>query len=87
MNEKFYQNMNGNPQEILCKAEVEGSLWAEAKLLIQYQQGYSQPATNWQSMTHTRICSIDGAWKEQDIFMGYGWFCQARDSDDVMMGP
>ena len=34
-NEKNYQNRNGNPQEILRKAEVEGTLWAEAQLLVQ----------------------------------------------------
>ena len=27
-----------------------------------------------------------GAWREQDSFTGQGWYCRARDSDDVMMG-
>lgn len=29
-NDKIYQNKNGNSQEILLKAEVEGTLWVEA---------------------------------------------------------
>lgn len=29
-NDKIYQNKNRNPQEILRKAEVEGTLWVEA---------------------------------------------------------
>ena len=65
---------------------MEGSIWAEAQLLIQHNEFPLQEPTNWQSMEYTRVCFIDEAWKEQDKFTGQVWFCQARDSDDVMMG-
>ena len=47
---KNYTNKNGNPQEILRKAKVEGTLWAEAQLLVPEPHGYSQPDVNWQTM-------------------------------------
>ncbi|CAF1828637.1 unnamed protein product [Brassica napus] len=84
-NENFYQNRNENPQEILRKAEVEGTLWAEAQLLVQQNHEHLQPNTNVHSLG-TRVCYVDGAWREQDAFTGQGWYCRARDSDDVMMG-
>ncbi|XP_033143229.1 uncharacterized protein LOC117132603 [Brassica rapa] len=34
----------------------------------------------------SRVCYIDGAWKEDDIFTGQGWFCRKSGSTDVMMG-
>ncbi|XP_013633285.1 PREDICTED: uncharacterized protein LOC106338982 [Brassica oleracea var. oleracea] len=33
-----------------------------------------------------RVCYIDGAWKEEDMFTGQGWFCRKSGSADVMMG-
>ena len=45
-NEKIYSNKNGNPQEIMRKSEVEGTLWAEVQLLVQEHHGYSQPDVN-----------------------------------------
>ena len=74
-----------DPQEILRRAVVEGALWAEAQLFKLKQPGYLQPVTNWQSMEFTRVCCVDGAWREQDVFTGQGWFCNARDSEEVMM--
>ena len=84
-NEKNYQNRNENPQDILRKAEVEGTLWAEARLLVQQNHEHLQPDTNVHSLG-TRVCYVDGAWREQDAFTGQGWYCRAKDSDDVMMG-
>ncbi|CDY51875.1 hypothetical protein Bca4012_098895 [Brassica carinata] len=34
----------------------------------------------------SRVCYIDGAWKEEDMFMGQGWFCRKSGSADIMMG-
>ena len=68
------------------KVEVGGILWTEAQLLVQQHHDYLQPDTNWQSMGYTRVCYVDGAWREQDAFTGQGWHCRARDSDDFMMG-
>ena len=33
-----------------------------------------------------RVCYIDGAWKEEYMFTGQGWFCKKSGSTDVMMG-
>lgn len=74
-NDKIYQNKDGNPQEILQRVEVESTLWAEAKVLVPDQHGNAQPGVTGQLMEHTRVCHVDGAWREQDVFTGQGWYC------------
>ncbi|XP_056846552.1 uncharacterized protein LOC130497630 [Raphanus sativus] len=80
------ENKNGNPHEVLRRAEVEGTLSADAQLLLQKNQGQFQTEINWQYMEDTRICFVDGGWREQDIYTGQGWYCRKMDSEDVMMG-
>ena len=59
-NDKIYTNKNGNPQEILRQAEVEGTLWVEAQLLVQEHHGYSQLDVNWQTMGSPRVWGMEG---------------------------
>lgn len=71
-NDKIYNNKDGNPQEILRIAEVKGALWAETELTISGRHKEVLPAFDWQSLGHSIICFIDGAWREQDVFTGQG---------------
>lgn len=75
-NDKIYKNKNGNLQEILRAIEVEGTLWTEAQLSIKKDLPMVQQTFDWQSLGQTRICYVDGAWKEKDKFTGHGWFCR-----------
>ena len=52
--------------EILRIAEVEGEVWADAQLTIPVRQILVQQILNWRSLGHSRICLIDGGWKEND---------------------
>lgn len=47
--------------------------------------GNLQHVTEPLSLENTRVCYIDGAWKEEDLFMGQWWFCRKNGSRDVMM--
>lgn len=85
-NDKIYSNKNENPQEILRIAKVESIFWAETQLSVQENYGHIHPEISEQSMGHNKICFIDGAWKEYDIFTGHGWYCRTTSSTDVMMG-
>lgn len=85
INEKIYKNKIGNPQKILRIAEVEGVLWAKAQLLVTEQHEVNQPVFSWQPLERTRVCYADGAWIEEDIYTGQGWFCRKIDSTKVMM--
>ena len=89
-NYKIYSNRNGNPLEILRLADVECTVWMEAQLLVNRPLKNSQRGnlqqTDYMSLENTRVCSIDGAWKEDDILTGQGWFCRKSGSTDVMMG-
>ena len=38
------------------------------------------------ALEDTRVCYIDGAWKEEDIFTGQGWLSRKSGSTYVMMG-
>jgi len=73
-NDKIYSNRNGNPLEILRLADVECTVWMEAQLLVNWALENSQrenlQQTDYTSLENTRVCSIDGAWKEDDIFTG-----------------
>lgn len=57
-------------------AELEGALWEEAQSLVTGQHGNLQHNPAWQSSEHTKVCFIDGAWKEEDIYTSQGWFCR-----------
>ncbi|XP_013639406.1 PREDICTED: uncharacterized protein LOC106344603 [Brassica oleracea var. oleracea] len=41
---------------------------------------------SWQTRRFSRVCYIDGAWREQDVSTGQGWYCRKMNSEDVMMG-
>lgn len=75
-NEKIYKNKIGNPKEIFCIAEVEAASWAEAQLLVTEQRGVTQTIFSCQSLVNTRVCYVDGAWREEDIYTGQGCYCQ-----------
>lgn len=66
INDKIYKNIDGNPQKILRAAEVEGEVWSEAQLAIPPNKKVVPPVFDWQSLGLSRICFIDGVWKEQD---------------------
>ena len=84
-NDKIHNNRTVSPQEILRRADVEGSLWAEAQLLVQENQGFPPTDGSWQTLGSSRVCYIDGAWREHDAFTGQGWYCRTINSEDVMI--
>ena len=85
-NDKIYSNRNGNPLEILWLADVECT---EAQLIgnrpFENSQRGNLQQPDYLSLENTRVCYIDGVWKENDIFTGQGWFCRKSGSIDVMM--
>ena len=89
-NDKIYSNRNDNPQEILRQADVESTVWKEAQLAhgasANTLGGKVQQASDCLSLENIRICYIDGAWKEEDVFTGQGWFCRQNGSTYVIMG-
>ena len=32
------------------------------------------------------MCYVNGAWRQEDVFTGQGWYCQMRGTSNVMMG-
>lgn len=85
-NDKIYTNRNGNAQELLCKTEVEGALWVEAHTMVVGQHGQLQQNHVGNYSDHTRVCLIDGLWKEVDIYTGQRLFCRKESSTEDMMG-
>ena len=89
-NDKIYSNKDANPQEILRLAEVESRMWTEAQLTVKAptENSYTGNAHHLESLAleDSRVCYIDGAWKEGDKFTGQGWFCRKSGSTEVMMG-
>ena len=73
-NDKIYSNKNGNPQEILRLADVESTEWKEAQLVKGSNENplgeRLQQASDYLSLENIRICYIDGAWKEEDVYIG-----------------
>ncbi|KAL0805564.1 hypothetical protein Bca101_098055 [Brassica carinata] len=41
---------------------------------------------DWRSSGHSKVCFVDGAWKETDKFSGQGWFCRDVVTEEKMMG-
>ena len=70
-NDKNFKNKNGDPPDILRKAEIESALWTEAQIKEPSTRVFSELPEN-QILHGTNWCYIDGAWKEQDIFTGQG---------------
>ena len=68
------------------RAKVESTIWNGAQVLAPEQHGISPLGDNGQSMEHTRVCYVDGAWRQQDVCTGQGWYCRTRGTSDVMMG-
>lgn len=66
----IWKNRNENLQKILHKAEIEGTLWTEAQLLVQKNHKNLPTVANSQLLEDTRVCFVDRAWREQDSFMG-----------------
>ncbi|XP_056847407.1 uncharacterized protein LOC130498081 [Raphanus sativus] len=85
-NSKIYTNRSGDPQEILRKAEVEAVIWADAQLMVPATNQTSHMVSEDRSLEESRVCYIDGAWREQDKFSGQGWFCRMNGSAEKMMG-
>ena len=85
-NNKVFNNKDGNPQEILRIAEVEGEVWTEAQLTIPERQHMVSQPFDWRSSGHSKICFVDGAWKETYKFSGQGWFCRDVVTEEKMMG-
>ena len=52
--------------EILRIANVEGTFGSEEQLTDKQQHEKTQPAIDFQSLAHTRVCYVDGAWREHD---------------------
>ena len=55
---------------------MEGEVWAEAKLTVPERKIIVPQTLDWHSLGHSKVCFIDGAWKENDKFSGSGWFCR-----------
>lgn len=59
---------------------MECKIWMEAQLTVNgpiensYSGSLQQSATL--ALEGARVCYIDGAWKEEDMFTGQGWFCK-----------
>ena len=85
-NNKIFNNRDGNPQEILRYAEVESEVWAEAQTTIPERQVLGPQKFEWQASGQSKICFIDGSWKENDKFTGQEWFCREVGSEEKMMG-
>ena len=71
-------------------ADVESKIWKEAQLTVNGPSENSYSGSLQQSaslaLEVSRVCYIDGAWKEEDMFTGQGWFCRKSGSTYVMMG-
>ena len=64
---------------------MESEVWVEAQITIPEKQFQDTQAFDWQSSSPSRICFIDGAWKENDKFSGQEWFCRGVGSEEKMM--
>ena len=55
---------------------MECTVWMEAQLLVNRPLENSKRGnlqqTDYMSLENIRVCSIDGAWKEDDTFTGQG---------------
>lgn len=71
-NDKIYKNKNENSQEILCIAEIQVALWTEAQLMVKDNLPMRQTGSDLQSLGHTKICYVDGAWRNKGKFTGQG---------------
>ena len=75
-NDKIYSKKDGNPQEILRLADVESKIWMEAQLTMNRTSANSHSGSLQQpvclALEDTRVCYIDGAWKDEEIFRGQG---------------
>ena len=68
---RILKNKTGDPPDILRKEP-------STRVFSELPRNQILHGTNW--------CYIDGAWKEQDIFTGQGWFYRKEGSTDTMMG-
>ena len=82
-NNKVFSNPDINPMDTLQLAKLESSLWAEAQVVTD-QQGERQAQTRPPLVTSGRWCFIDDSWKDNELFLGQGWYSTLPSFDGLL---
>ena len=69
----MFSNLDIDPMETLRLAELESTLWAEARVNND-QKRELQVQTRPTLVTSGRWCFTDNSWKDKDLFSGQGCY-------------
>ena len=83
MNNKAFSNVDVDSQDTLKLAETESTLWAKAQVLNTQRVARPVEVTTMQSIPG-RWCFSDGSWKENEVFLGQGWYSTLESFDGLM---
>ena len=72
-----------DPRDILKLAETESTLWVETHILNE-QKKISQVEASTLPSIPGRWYFTDASWKEDDIFLGQGWYNTLEEFEGLM---
>ena len=93
-NEKVFENLDKDPLEVLCLAEMEAKSWQLAQVELHAEnQGFSNLETRIRvrDFLHDTsfsgyLCYVDGSWKGSEKNSRLGWYCISSSGEMPTMG-